>query len=223
MFPLRSGGNAHGTGDFTDKEEGITEMLASIILATMALAQSRADVPTGSIAFLEAEVDPAVFTAEGHRLDPYAAFERVHGRIARESKGWDGWNVTFLDYKKVRDQQWKLFGTRGDSRPPSDLKKLEDLAERISARYLVTYHLIQFTGSRTAGFGARTTGTASVDVLVFDSVSQKLVWQEKTTDSSSRPGTKQEIQARMDQALLNALRGALEPFVVKGYRKSFGG
>jgi hypothetical protein len=198
-------------------------MLTTLIVLTVAIAQSRADVPTGSIAFLEAEVDPTVFTAEGHRLDPYAAFERVHGRVARESKRWDGWNVTFLDYKKARDQQWKLFGGRGESRPLSDLRKLADLAVRIGARYLVTYHLIQFTGSRTSGFGARTTGTASVDVLVFDSVSQKFVWQERATDSSSRPGTKQEMQARMDQALLNTLRGALGPFVVKGYRKSLGG
>jgi hypothetical protein len=175
------------------------------------------------MAFLEAEVDPAVFTAEGHRLDPYSAFERVHRRIATESRQWDGWKVSFLDYEKARDQQWKLFGRRDEAKPLADLKRLEDLSVRINARYLVTYHLVQFTGSRTSGFGARTTGTATVDVLVFDSVSHVFVWQDKVTESSSWPGTKQEIQPRMDQALLNSLRGALEPFVVKGYMKRFNG
>jgi hypothetical protein len=198
-------------------------MVVTTVLAVMLWTQSRGDVPTGSMAFLEAEVDPAVFTDEGHRLDPYSAFDRVHRRIAGESRRWDGWKVSLLDYKKARDQQWKLFGRRDEAKPLGDVKLLDDLAVRIGARYLITYHLVQFSGSRTSGFGARTTGTATVDVLVFDSVSHAFVWQDKVTESSSLPGTKQEIQPRMDQALLNSLRGALEPFVVKGYTKRFDG
>jgi hypothetical protein len=198
-------------------------MSFATLLATMLLSQSRGDVPSGSMAFLEAEVDPAVFAAEGHRLDPYSAFERVHRRIAAESRNWDGWKVTFIDYKRARDQQWKLFGRRDQTKPLADLKRLEHLAVRISARYLVTYHLTRFTGSRTSGFGARTTGTATVDVLVFDSISHAFVWQDKASGSSSLPGTKQEIQPRMDQALLNSLRVALEPFAVKGYLKNLDG
>ena len=195
-------------------------MLSTFVVA-VCLFQNRGIVPSGDIALLEPIVLSSVFTGEGTKLDPYAAAQRVHRRIAGESRRWEGWHIRFKPERDTFRLQQQIFGTRGSYDSLADMQKLHFLSAKIDARYVAYYRLEAFKGDRTTGVSARTTGLATVDLYVYDSVAQKLIWQEKKTETSIRGGTKNEMQPRMDQAYLNALRKTLEPFATKGYIKNF--
>jgi hypothetical protein len=181
---------------------------------------AQTDTPTtGKVALLEPTVVASVFTNEGARIDPFAAASRVAGRIRGESGRWEGWDLKFCDYKNVLREQKSIFGDRGSITTLADRSKLARVAGKLQARYLAFYNILELTGARTGGLSARTTGRASINLTIFDAVRNAYVWNDQKTETSIRTGTKTQMQPRIDQALLNSIRLAMEPFATKGLRK----
>lgn len=194
-------------------------MMNSLLLASVLLTQPTAVIPEGKIALMEPVVSQEIFTAEGPRLDAFDGAERVAKRMENEVKRWKGWKVRFAKYQTTLEEQRQQFGPRGSMIGFADLAKLDAIAAKTGSRYVAFYSLKEFTGARTSGFGARTTGRATLDLTIFDSDSDRYIWQQSQTETSTRTGTRTGMQPRMDQALLNCLRIAMEPFAVKGLRK----
>jgi hypothetical protein len=181
---------------------------------------AQTDTPTtGKVALLEPTVVASVFTNEGARIDSFAAASRVAGRIRGESGRWEGWDLKFCDYKNVLREQKSIFGDRGSITTLADRSKLARVAGKLQARYVAFYIILELTGARTGGLSARTTGRASINLTIFDAVRNAYVWNDQKTETSIRTGTKTQMQPRIDQALLNSIRLAMEPFATKGLRK----
>jgi hypothetical protein len=188
-------------------------------IAMIALTAQTDTPTTGKVALLEPTVVASVFTNEGARIDPFAAASRVAGRMRGESGRWEGWDLKFCDYKNVLSEQKSIFGNRGAIKSLADRDKLARLASKLQARYVAFYNLLELTGARTGGVSARTTGRASINLTVYDAVRNAYVWNDQKTETSIRKGTKTQMQPRIDQALLNSIRLAMEPFATKGLRK----
>lgn len=188
-------------------------------IAIIALSAQTDTPTTGKLALLEPTVVASVFTDEGARIDPFSAASRVAGRIRGESGRWEGWDLKFCDYKNVLKEQKSIFGDRSSTTTLADRSKLAKLAGKLQARYVAYYNLLELTGSRTGGVSARTMGRASINLTVYDAVRNAYVWNDQKTETSIRKGTKTQMQPRIDQALLNSIRKALEPFATKGLRK----
>jgi len=188
-------------------------------IAMIALTAQTETPTTGKVALLEPTVVASVFTNEGARTDPFAAASRVAGRIRGESGRWEGWDLKFCDYKNVLREQKSIFGDRGSITTLADRSKLARVAGKLQARYVAFYNILELTGARTGGLSARTTGRASINLTIFDAVRNAYVWNDQKTETSIRTGTKTQMQPRIDQALLNSIRLAMEPFATKGLRK----
>jgi hypothetical protein len=191
-------------------------MLAN--LALLCALAPQVEIPTGEAALLEPLVSPSIFTQDGQRIDPFDAVKRAHDRVASEGPRWPGWKLKFVSFNRVLREQNRIFGTRGFSEPQNNPAKLAELGRALKANYVITYQLLELTGARTSGFGARTTGRASIELRVFDVAEQRFVWSAKKVETSTKSGTKNAIQPRIDQALINAIRESLDPFAAHGLR-----
>jgi len=187
------------------------------ILAAIALA-AVVQPPTGRTAFLEPVVRQKVFTDNQLRVDPFFASQRVFDRTSRESGKW-GWKVKYVNYRQALTAQRKYIEPKGTDHAPRALTDLAAVAKALKADYLVLTRIDELIGTRTIGMGARTTGRANLRVRVYDANERAIVWDDAAMSTSSRAGSKSEMQPRVDQAYINALREALDPFFEKGYRQ----
>lgn len=196
-------------------------LLVAVVAVAVSQAQAtpRVQLPAGRIALLEPIISRAIFSDADERQAAYAAAARVHDRWEKECRGWDGWSAMRPLKRKETVEATRYFaGPQGSSL--GGLGTLEQISRRLKARYVAYYHLTELSGARTSGFGARTTGQASVNLRVYDRERGGLVWAHRVTETSIKSGTRFALQPRVDQALLNALRAALAPFVEEGLMKT---
>ena len=141
---------------------------------------------------------------------------RIVPRLASELK----WPVE--DYKKTVETEGGIVGSTDEAHWSLRFRQYKDIADRLQVRYVASYVVRELSFHNAGSFLAkRQTGRANVDVLVYDRVKDAFVWQNNIVDTSTVPvrviaGKK---STRLDQAMFNALRLALAPFVEKGERK----
>lgn len=167
---------------------------------------------------MEPSVAPSVQYEEGPRVDAYTVAERVVNRMRGESPKWKGWqSVRIVPVRETRDAMRAVIGPRGTGL--AGLQNLAMLASRMNCQYIAYYRLTELTGARTRGFGARVTGRAQIDLRVYDAQANALVWMSRVTETSTKTGSQFAMEPRVEQALLNALRKALDPHITEGLMK----
>jgi hypothetical protein len=174
---------------------------------------------TGQIAFLPPILDTVQVAQREGSASPFEAAKRVIPKLAREAEPKLNWRgVRVLDYDATRTAAVAVVDEAALAKAPT-LSALKRLAERTNSDYIAYYTVREFTGARTEGFGARTTGRSSISLTVFSRAKNGLVWQADTIDTSSAPGESLPMGPRMDQSLFNAIRKSLDPFILKGETK----
>lgn len=131
-------------------------------------------------------------------------------------------NVEFVPYEQARSAQREIlvsYSLDPSALIPPSLLKL--LAQRLQCRYIVQSVVSELTGARPVRLTAQRTGRVVIDIYVFDAEMGKYVWHDARTQTSTRVDWfgSSSLKQVQDQALLNALREGLEPFVVHGERK----
>ena len=184
------------------------------VTAALCLTISRlpvpGELPTGTLVLLDPHVDGSANYAAGTKFDIRDASRRVLPRVAKESGGW-GWKV-----RTVPNFERKSFGS---TTPEPTLSELGQTAKDLNADFVAFSTVYRLTGARSGGMSARLSGTASLMISVYDRAEARLVWREKVEETSTRPGTRGELRARVDQAYVSAFKKALDPFCAKGLRK----
>lgn len=133
---------------------------------------------------------------------------------------WD--NLEFVPYESARAAQREIivsYSLSGeDLMPPSLLKTL---AQKLQCRYIVQSVVFELTGARSERLTRQRTGRIVIDLYVYDAQEGKYVWHDSRTQTSIRTdwGGTASLREVQDQAMLNAFREGLEPFVVRGERK----
>ena len=185
-------------------------LLSAALFMVVSRVPGLAELPKGSLVLMDPHVDAASNYAAGTKFDIREASRRVLPRVARESSGW-GWQV-----KTVANLDRKSLGMTS---PDPSLSELGQMAKELNADYLVYSTVYRLTGARTGGLSARLSGPASLLVTVYDRAEGRLVWRDKVEETSTRPGSRGELRARVDQAYVSAFKKALDPFCAKGLRK----
>jgi hypothetical protein len=184
--------------------------VSTALFLVVSLFPVAGELPKGKLVLMDPYVDAAASYASGTKFDIREASRRVLPRIEKESNGWS-WQV-----KCVANLDKKSLGM---TNPDPSLSELGQMARELKADYLVYSTVYRLTGARTGGLSARLSGTASILVSVYDRAEGKLVWREKAEETSTRPGSRGELRARVDQAYVSAFKKALDPFCAKGFRK----
>lgn len=190
-------------------------MLSALCLA--ALLAPQFELPAGKMAILEPIPARSLINQEGPRTDPFEAATRVINRMDRESRNWPDWQtIDILPAEDTKRAQLREIGPRGTLYTETALRRV---AQRLRARYVVLVRLNELTGARTSGLSARTTGRANLEICVYDYGTKAFVWADDRVETSTITGTRFALEPRMDQALLNALRRSLEPWLKEGKPK----
>ena len=145
---------------------------------------------------------------------------RVVPKLAAEATGKLGWPMCIEDYEKTVAAEDAILGSTGTGSKTLRFRQFKEVAVKLGVRYVAAYvvqELVGYVADRW-GFSARTTGRCRIDLLVYDANCNEFAWQANVIDTSTAGGESSR-RARIDQSLFNALRKALEPFVVKGERR----
>lgn len=176
------------------------------------------------MAILEPVAKPTV-AGQKESTTVQEAAERVIPRLIVEAhkKFKPRWNnVEFVPYEQARAVQKEVLVSYSldinELIPPSLLKLI---AQRLQCRYIVQSVVAELTGARSIRLTAQRTGRVVIDIYVYDAVLGRYVWHDSRTQTSTRTDWygASSLKQVQDQALLNALREGLEPFVLRGERR----
>lgn len=206
----------------------ILVVIVALALAGGCLAEIQESSETPCLAFLEPKFvhEQSPVGERGKRahegvsmVNPDESLARISKRIGKELK----WPVSVVDCRASQDAQSTITGYSNTKPGEVRFRQLKLIADKLKARYLVTTTIRELVGiqSGIGGFSPRRTGRANIDVMVYDRSEDNFVWQANALDTSSRSLFSDDaIAPRIDQALFNALRKALDPFLLKGERKT---
>ena len=147
------------------------------------------------------------------------SFHRVEKRFVNESKH-RRWPFQIEDEATVEAAFSGATGTAYTQKSQLPFNSLKGFADQIQARYLVQITINEETSYRkTNTLLAMASGRANINLAIYDAQSDSFVWQKEITAESSRGdyGHWGSLSARQDQALLNCMLRAIEPFA-KGER-----
>lgn len=159
---------------------------------------------------------------ENGTVTPIEAAKRVIPKFLGEATGKLKWDeFEWVGFDQSLKAQGEAMGVANVDGKTISVRELQTVADKLEARYVVTFTIRELTGYRAQGLVPRKGGRASVGVLVYDAKDKKYVWQADKTETSIREQwfDGEGLRAMQDQALFNALRKALEPFVKDGARK----
>ena len=193
-----------------------------------ALAQDKHPAESYSIAIL-----PPVVKTEGTRknsfgesqdkFNPMDSVKRIFPRLTAEGKK-KKWPLEFSESEKTQDAFLAVMGASHTDKDDIKFNQLKPIADKLAVRYVVRYIITELASYRKSNTFLRTaTARASITLYVYDHDTNEYVWQADRNDESSAGdfGGGGSLSKRQDQALLNAVSRALEPFA-KGERKKIG-
>lgn len=153
-------------------------------------------------------------------LHPEENLARVVEKFRREARSRLNWPVDVLPLSQSMSVQDELMGPPLGERRTMRLRFVREVAERTGARFVVVPIIQELAGwvADRTGFSQRTTGRCNLEVVVFDTERNDYVWQTSVIDTSSHFGDS-SVRARVDQALFNAIRKALDPMLLEGKRR----
>lgn len=157
------------------------------------------------------------------QVNPNELMPRVLPRMVREVEK-KKWPFVVSNPKDIEAIYLKSAKSPRDPAKEYSFGLLKTIAENANTRYLVVFAINELTGYRTTNtLQAMTKARTQIDVSVYDHETDEYVWQKSETAESGRAsyGNAGSIGQRLDQAMVNALTRALEPFA-KGERKKIG-
>ncbi len=153
-------------------------------------------------------------------LHPEENLARVVDKFRREARSRLNWPVEVLPLAQSVAVQDELMGPPLGERRTMRLRFVREVAQRTGARFVVVPIIQELAGwvADRAGLSQRTTGRCNLEVVVFDTERDDYVWQTSVIDTSTHFGDS-SVRARVDQALFNAIRKALDPMLLEGKRR----
>lgn len=157
------------------------------------------------------------------QVNPNELMPRVLPRMEREAEK-KKWPVRIINPPDIEAVYLSVAAAPRDPSKEYKFGFLKPIAEKVNARYLVSFAINELTGYRTTNtFQAMTKARTQIDLFVYDRETDEYVWQKSEKSESARGSFANagSIGQRLDQAMVNALTRALEPFA-KGERKKIG-
>ncbi len=202
-------------------------LLMALALPSQA-AQNNAATGSAKIAVL-----PPVIKVEGTRkendkasqdkFNPAESVKRIMPRLINEAKK-KNWPLDILSAEEAQEGYLAVIGPAQAEKDEVKFNQLKPIAEKLGVRYVVRFTIIELTSYRkTNVFVPTAAARAGITLYVYDHDTNQYVWQiEKSTESAAGDLTANgSLSQRQDQALLNSVSRALEPFA-KGERKNIG-
>lgn len=150
---------------------------------------------------------------------PGEVIARVQARMTREAES-KKWPFRIVPAEDAEAVYLSVASTPRNPQQDIPFAFLKPMAEKLKARYLLCYAINELTAYRAVNsFQSMTRGRADIALYVYDSEADEYIWQRAEKADSGRPSTFNlgSLAARLDQAMINALVRALEPFA-KGQR-----
>ena len=176
---------------------------------------------------------PPVIKTEGTRknsfgesqdkFNPMDSVKRIFPRLTAESNK-KKWPLEFTESDKTQEALLAVVGASYTDKDEIKFSQLKAIADKLAVRYVVSYVITELASYRKSNTFLRTaTARASITLYVYDHDTNEYVWQANRNDESSAGdfGGRGSLSKRQDQALLNAVSRALDPFA-KGERKKIG-
>ena len=157
------------------------------------------------------------------QLNPNALMPRILPRMGKEAEK-KKWPFQIVYVPDIEAAYLTITHSPRDPGKDYTFGQLKPLAEKVNARYLVSFAINELTGYRTTNtLQAMTKARTQIDVFVYDRETDEYVWQQSEQAESARASgfNAGSIGQRLEQAIINALTRSLEPFA-KGERKKIG-
>lgn len=154
---------------------------------------------------------------------PLDSAEKAVPKLIREAPSRLKWRgIELVPYEQAVSAQKEVLGEHNLESRRLNVRDLDRVARALNVRY-VTYFTVKELGSYTSDrlIYKSKTGRATIALLVYDAQAKKYVWVDERTETSTRQQwvKGESLRERQDQALFNAIRKSLEPFILEGKRR----
>lgn len=154
---------------------------------------------------------------------PLDSAEKALPKLIREAPTRLKWHaIALVPYEQAVSAQKEVLGEHNLESRRLNVRDLDRVARALDVRY-VAYFTVKELGSYTSDrlVYKSKTGRATIALLVYDAQAKKYVWVDERTETSTRQQwlKGESLRERQDQALYNAVRKSLEPFVLEGRRR----
>jgi len=202
--------------------------LIALVVALPASAQNSHASGGARLAVL-----PPVIKVEGTRKDndqatqdkfnPAESVKRILPRLISEAQK-KNWPLDIVSAVVAQEGYLAVVGPAQAEKDEVKFNQLKSIAEKLDVRYLLRFTITELTSYRKTNVILPTAAArAGITLYVYDRETNQYVWQmEKSSESAAGDLTGNgSLSQRQDQALLNSVSRALEPFA-KGERRNIG-
>ena len=157
------------------------------------------------------------------QVNPSDLVGRVYPRIVKEADK-KKWPFRIVNPESLESVYLSVSSTPRNPEKDTPFGFLKPIADKLEARYLVSFAINELTGYQSKNtLQAMTKARTQIDLYIYDRETNEYVWQRSEKSESGRASAfgAGSIGQRLDQALVNAITRAIEPFA-KGERKKIG-